>query len=267
MRSFELCGGLLVDGKRIREVQLCDITGALEMFITDVQASCLSLPKEETAILTRYIGSIGPISEVTEEHVTSLLSVDRKLLLKELSIDLKGESTWLLHQCNKCGKHFDLYLDWRTVPCGVIDEFPTFVVECGKNEFRFSYPTGDTEILASTFRSRKEAIIAMLRSLLHDSSVPLESLGNKEISDLITAVDEKGSVLAEEIQTSCPECQASQKVMLDFSFGLRGESSLLGEIHVIAKNYHWAERDILSLSRKRRQQYLSLITAEQYTEV
>jgi hypothetical protein len=40
-------------------------------------------------------------------------------------------------------------------------------------------------------------------------------------------------------------------------------AQFFGQVHLLAMAYHWSERDILDLSRKKRRLYVSMVQREQ----
>lgn len=69
------------------------------------------------------------------------------------------------------------------------------------------------------------------------------------------------------IETTCPECNSH----ISFSFSLQdfffGEVAinrrqLYKEIHYLAYHYHWSENELLSLTRNKRRDYISILSDE-----
>jgi hypothetical protein len=70
-----------------------------------------------------------------------------------------------------------------------------------------------------------------------------------------------------ELEGVCPECRRPFTSRLDLAFlalrELRAHSSSVErEVHLLAWNYSWPERDILALPRPKRQRYVRLIEEE-----
>ena len=64
----------------------------------------------------------------------------------------------------------------------------------------------------------------------------------------------------------CPACDAAFRTLLDigdyFYRELQGRAGYLyQDVHLLALHYHWSEREILALSRRKRRLYLDLIGA------
>jgi hypothetical protein len=61
----------------------------------------------------------------------------------------------------------------------------------------------------------------------------------------------------------CPSCGEPTRAQLDVTaMPLSSADLLYQEVHRIASTYHWSEREILSLTRQRRQRYLALIARQ-----
>jgi hypothetical protein len=71
-----------------------------------------------------------------------------------------------------------------------------------------------------------------------------------------------------ELMLACPACGASIEAGVQLGAIVLAElrersTHLLRDVHLLARSYHWSERDILALPVGRRREYLSLIDAEQ----
>ena len=76
----------------------------------------------------------------------------------------------------------------------------------------------------------------------------------------MTEVDSQAEVL---IDLSCPTCRASEQILFDIAAFFWSEIAacakrLLREIHVLARAYCWSEADILAMSPRRREWYLTM---------
>jgi hypothetical protein len=73
--------------------------------------------------------------------------------------------------------------------------------------------------------------------------------------------------VAMELDLTCPECQTSFVANFDFTAFFLAEMRgnlywLEREVHLLARYYHWSEREILSLPRKKRRRYIQLLQEE-----
>jgi hypothetical protein len=83
------------------------------------------------------------------------------------------------------------------------------------------------------------------------------------MADTVAAADPQAEI---ELALTCPACGLLWRTPFDVVNFLWQEidawaASLLGEVHILASNYGWSERDILALSPLRRAYYLDLIGA------
>jgi hypothetical protein len=70
-----------------------------------------------------------------------------------------------------------------------------------------------------------------------------------------------------ELEASCPECEKSFGAGFDaLTFLLReiisSVRSVEHDVHYLAWHYHWSEREILSMTRRKRQRYVALVQEE-----
>ena len=66
--------------------------------------------------------------------------------------------------------------------------------------------------------------------------------------------------MALQAQATCPECDAELLVEVDPYLTLSlARDEIFGEVHTLARHYHWSEAEILALPQARRRLYLGLI--------
>lgn len=83
----------------------------------------------------------------------------------------------------------------------------------------------------------------------------------KEVANRLCEREPRAETL---VNVICPECNFGWKIMLDVGsfFAVEIEAlakRLLLEVHALARAYGWSEREILSLSARRRHTYLELV--------
>jgi hypothetical protein len=83
------------------------------------------------------------------------------------------------------------------------------------------------------------------------------------LSEAMAEQDPQAEVLLDLV---CPACRHPWQALLDIvDFVWRevsaGAARVLGEVHTLARAYHWREGDILAMSSRRRQAYLEMATA------
>ena len=67
------------------------------------------------------------------------------------------------------------------------------------------------------------------------------------------------------LNVTCPECQKSFSALFDvgtyfFQEVAAGIQRLYRDVHLLAFYYHWGEAEIMRMTCKKRQRYLSLLT-------
>jgi len=82
-----------------------------------------------------------------------------------------------------------------------------------------------------------------------------------------TAMQRLAPSLYSELDCACHECGQAMSVTFDPSSYVLAELArrardVYDEVHLLARSYHWAERDILALPQERRQRYAELAHAE-----
>lgn len=84
---------------------------------------------------------------------------------------------------------------------------------------------------------------------------------------LAAALEQRDPLTALSLTTRCPACGEALTVDFDLEHHLllraqARQQRLLDAVHVLARAYHWSEREILALPRRRREQYLARVRAE-----
>ena len=260
-----LPGGLLVEGQRRRDAVLRPIDGWLEERVGLAMAGGDNLPAVVSDVLGAALLSLG--GEVAVPALAASLAVaDRQWLMLNFAHALQGGGYWLKGCCDDCGQPFDLYLDPRQLPVKAAGEgFPFTELDLDGDRLRLRLPNGaDQERVVGL--DADEALTLLLSVCLlsvNGGPVPagyVDRLGAEAIQKIEEALDEVSPYVGTVLATACPECGQPQQMEINpyFLSGMRHES-LFQEVHALASEYHWSEREILSLSRERRQLYLRMI--------
>ncbi|MDR2208463.1 MAG: hypothetical protein LBE22_05770 [Azoarcus sp.] len=260
-----LPGGLLVDGRRHCDAVLRPIDGWLEEQVAASIADRGNLPALVSNVLSAALLSLGG-KTAAPEQIASLTVADRQWLMLNLSHELHGDGFWLKAHCDDCGQPFDLYLDPRQLPVKTAGEgFPFADLTLGKDRLRLRLPNGaDQECIAGL--DEDEAVALLLSACLlsvNDEPVPtgyVDTLGADAVQKIEEALDEISPHVGTVLATACPECGQPHQVEIDpYRLSAARHEALFREVHMLASEYHWSEREILSLSRERRRLYLKLI--------
>ena len=117
----------------------------------------------------------------------------------------------------------------------------------------------------SVQRARERLVELCVVGLLRDGEAvaanPLPANVVAAAAARISALDPQAEVL---IDLSCPACQAHEQILFDIAAFFWSEIAarakrLLHEIHLLARAYCWSEADILGMSPRRRECYLTMV--------
>jgi len=258
-----LPGGLLVNGQRKCDAVLRPLDGWLEEQVCVAMAGRNNLPATVSNVLGAALLSVGG-EAILPERVASLTMADRQWLMLNLAHALQGGGYWLKGYCDDCGQPFDLYLDPRQLPVKVAGEgFPFAELDLGGDRLRLRLPSGaDQERIAGL--DADEAVALLLSNCLlsvNGRAVPagyVDTLDAEGLQKIDEAFDEVSPYVGTTLATACPECKHPQQMEIN-PYLLDTHEALFQEVHTLAQEYHWSEREILSLSRERRRLYLRLI--------
>lgn len=285
---FVLPGGFFQNGDCLREVKLRLPTGWVEEQLANPsKVRCLA--EAITTLLTHGIERIGPITDITPEIVRSLLVGDRDYLVLKLRQITNGNNVEATLVCPnpQCGEKIDIDFELNHIPVKhgkISSQVFTMSLEQQKAfkdderdkdwKIEFRLPNGgDQEGLALlTVHDESKAVHKVLTQCIQridgskdidESKIGKLSIAErrkieKTMADLAPQVDM-------EFEAACPECEQvfsfpfnlSQFFLEEFKGNI---NQLYQEVHFLAFYYHWSELDILSMTRKKRQKYLQLLS-------
>lgn len=274
-----LPGGIMLGGIWHRTAWLRALSGQDEAFLSEEARSLLPAFRT-TALLTRCLTRLGPLSPVPRETVQALAVGDREALLLHLRrLTLRDRMECVL-SCAKpdCGEKMDLDLkvsDLLLPPYSIAQEWHEKTITENGNAYRvrFRLPNGaDQEAAASlAFGDVRTAAHLVLQRCVEEVNV--EGGNNLSPSALPRAVvrglpqtmadlDPQAEI---HLDLICPACGASFGVVFDTADYLFQELSaermaLYREVHLLAYYYHWGEAEIMAMTRRKRRLYLSLLT-------
>lgn len=226
-------------------------------------------------LLARCTLRLGTLAPVDTEAVRDLAAGDREALLLALRRATFGDALQARAPCPACGQMLELDLrtsDLQLPPYP--DSAPWYDLpppEPGPVS-RFRLPTGrDLEAAAHLAEADADAAAGLLlhRCLAPDpgiSTVPsvLSRDTQARIATRMAELDPQAELI---LRTTCPACGDAVGTLFDAASFLLAEvdrlaGGLLDEVHILARHYHWAERDILGLCPARRQAYLRRLCGE-----
>jgi len=260
-----LPGGLLVEGRRRCDAALRPIEGWLEEQVGMAMAGKDNLPAVVSDVLGAALLSLGG-EAATPTLTASLTIADRQWLMLNLAHALQGGGYWLKGDCNDCGQPFDLYLDPRQLPVKAAGKgFPFADLTLDGHRLRLRLPNGADQARIAGLDA-DEAVTQLLSACLLSvdeqpaSADYVDSLDADALQKIEEALDEVSPHVGTVLVTACPECgQAQQMEINPYSLFSAKHEALFQEVHTLAREYHWSEQEILSLSRERRRLYLRLI--------
>lgn len=272
------------------EVQLGPMTGRDEHLLAESGAETCAATFV-TELLVRCVKRIGSLSRIDASVIRDLLVGDRDYLVIKLRQMILGSKVICVLRCpnSDCGKLMDLTfnldeLEFEHKP--VSQRYFIMNLSLGAEEFateglesslEFRLPNGaDQEACAALSRVDGEAaveeLLARCIKRIGDCTVidrsTIEELGHTgqldEIEERMAQLSSRAEI---ELEARCPECGQHFNPYLDaltfFLDELRGTFvTLEHDIHFLAWHYHWSEQEILSMTRRKRQRYVTLLQKE-----
>jgi hypothetical protein len=282
-----LPGGLVIEingePTLVRDFSFRPITGALEMQLQDLLQECSANNTAHPVWVSRFLVAIlarlatrkiEPDDEKSMAMVRELCVADRHYLLLQWRLMLAGGSDfeWLSAHCPACEARYDFPLEWAQLPVKPAGEyfpqFPFFLNNTSINNgeaIQVRVPRGsDQEFIAQLHTQVHTQDETNLRAhllqhlIIADNPRALvQALDDDEIARIETALEQAAPELAQQLQLACPECGEQHQVQLDWYRGIhKPVDELLDQVHSLAANYHWSEREILALPKQRRTAYL-----------
>lgn len=281
LREFPHLGLFLLPGGYVdacgtshQEVELLPITGRVEEFLGSLPGST-TLAGATTGLLTRCVKRIGTIQDVTPSLIGDLLVGDRDYLVLRLREMTFGPRVDALVHCPNlaCGKVMDLSFSIEDI---TIERKPvlrrTFSIDTDLYGIEFRLPTGAFQEQVSAqavvdFDRLLAGCVTQIGESTDVDATAIRGLSIETRSRIEDAIQRLSPALEIEFEAECPECRRAFLFPVDFTrfFFDQMKTNLRDlelEIHFLAKNYHWAESEILGMPRKKRKRYVSLLRQE-----
>jgi hypothetical protein len=265
MKHQPLPGGLYIDGTLRRDYRFKPLCGALELSLAEAAAEDGCTADKVTAMLACALATLAG-QEPDRLLVATLVVGDRQFLMRQLSALLDDSPRWLTASCTACQTRFDLSYRPSTLPVKHAGEgFPERSVQIGDDCYRLRLPTGADQAGLDLGKGPDEQQRELLARLLQPAA-DVSTLSRQDIEKLDQTLEAMAPEVALQLLAACPQCQAENTVGVDPYQSLDcSADALLGEIHRLASTYHWSQRDILELPRRRRHHYLQLIDGNRGT--
>jgi hypothetical protein len=280
------CGGVLpggyfdAAGRLHRDFDLAFLTGREEELLT--QASHPRPATLVTEVLSRSVRRLGDISPVTLEVARNLLVGDRLYLLLQLRRATFGDQVRANLACpwRGCGERVALDFAISAIPVeappqpGPVHAMTlsaAAAADAGR-EITFRLPTGaDQEELSGLLDDNEgRALTALLGRCLRrigldenpgeEAVAGLSALARAEIEERMRQV---APGVAQTMDARCAACGRAFTAPFDiqrFFLGeLRSDARLYEEVHYLAYHYHWAEGEIMAMTRDKRHRYIDVL--------
>jgi hypothetical protein len=189
---------------------------------------------------------------------------DRRLL--HLRRGLFGDQVDGLTDCPDCGSPLEFSL--RTTELSQLPEAPAVTRWRGAGYNARLRPLTSEDLLAVRHLDPSGARHALLARCVFLTRARRE-VGIDEVPESarvrlerrLAELDPQGAI---RLSLKCPECATAWEAPLDLVGMLWTEleawaSRMLRDVHTLARAYGWSERDILGMSRSRRQAYLQMV--------
>lgn len=271
------CGYVGEDGALHREVELSPLTGHDEEYLACVRADAPTAAAV-TGLLSRCVRRLGTLGRVDAALARRLAVCDRDYLVvkaREMTFGPKVDAV-LGCQNPSCGEPLDVsfmldQLHFEPRPAGA-----RFFTADLSPEVEMRLPTGgDQEAVAALCRVDEDRALTLLlarclRRVGECADVDegfVEGLAPGLRREIEAEMMRRSPQVNVELEGFCPECGAPFSTALDFTAFFAAEmrnglAALEREVHLLARHYHWSEREILSLPRRKRGRYLSLLREE-----
>lgn len=251
---IELIGGIEVEGRLRRDVTLKPLTGAAEMALAELAAADMAFPDKVTRFLQETLAEVGG----APADPAALSVGDRQYLVRQVGARLGMDRLWLGGDCPTCGEPFEIEVRQADLPVKRAgSDYPTATIALGDAQCGVRTPTGaDQSAIADL--PPEDAAMALLRRLV--SGPDDIDLSDATRTTLEAAIEALSPEVALEVAAKCPDCGADVRLEVDPYLTLTQPGrDILDDVHVLARHYHWAEADILSLTSARRHAYLARI--------
>jgi hypothetical protein len=257
--------GVLCGTARRHDVLLRRPTGADEALLVEELAGATAAERA-SALLARCVGRIGG-EPAGLDDVRALTVGDREALMLALRAVAFGERLACVLDCPHCGERMDLELSVSELleePYGDVREAHELAL-AGGGHVRFRLPTGaDQEVAGAASDVQAGARLLLERCVLE---VDGEADYADALGDAMARLDPQAEV---RLAATCPSCAEPVDALLDAATLLLDElagdaEDLFGEVHALARHYHWSESEILGLDLARRRRYLNLLVADETT--
>ncbi len=259
--GFELPGGLVTEGGRLlTRALLRPLSGQEEQWLADAANAPSAI--RVTRLLTSCLVSLDG-EPVTMDTVRKLLVGDRDFLMLQLRRLTLGDDVQAVLDCPACGAPMDVSFRASEMPLSSRrQDAAAHEMAAFDRTIRFRLPTGADQEDLLGMDPQAAAEMLLDRCLLDDGG---RTLSGEERAAVVDEMERQAPQVDVELDLTCPECSHSFVAPFDVTAFFFDEMringrQLLREVHTLALHYHWSESEILGLRRRRRREYLELLS-------
>jgi ribosomal protein S27E len=209
-------------------------------------------------------------ADLSHDELKALPLGKRDDMLLQLREQIFGSRLESVVSCPNCNETLAINLDIPELRANLaLGEDSATEWTSGDLWIRFRVPTGGNLLDLEKSKNREEARQRLLEHCVVEAHrgeeiIEPSQLTREEtiaLAERVARADSRGELM---LNTKCPSCGNSWETLLDIAAFLWSEldvyvKRLATEVHALAWAYSWSERDILTMSARRRQIYLELV--------
>lgn len=208
--------------------------------------------------------------ELNRDELADLTIGERDARLLRLRRLMFGSAATGFAECPECGERVELPIDTAALveawaPTRATNLTTHHEVETNGARLRFRLPTSRDLAETVVVTDEPQGVRRLVKRCLIEPEWPTE-LPNDIVETLSRAILEADPQAEIILALSCPACGHGWEMLFDIAHFFWNEIAaearrILREIDALARAYGWSEREILTLSARRRQSYLELVAA------
>ena len=234
--------------------------------VLDVWEACRSEVPLRRAVM--LVAAAWPDRSADEWAQASIGERDRRLLrLREICFGTRLDG---LATCPRCQTDVEVTFDTRDVTCTAPDRQPpdTLHVRAAGYDIDLRLPTSADLLSLTPVVSDVDgrALLATCVQQVRRDQAPCDvaSLPGEVLAAIAEELSQSDPQSDVQIDLTCPGCHGVWAMPFDILAFVWSEvdewaQRVLRQVHVLAREYGWSERDILAMSAGRRQLYLDTI--------
>jgi hypothetical protein len=245
----------------------CLLDGHAQLAVAEAVECAAPRPVKVTAIIAASFAQSedGVPRAMDPDTARRITAAGREWLLQRAALHFNDCPEWFEAPCLACGARFDLKLSIVDIPrSGPGPGFPVTEVQTSLGKRYFEAPNGThEEAIARSPDSDPRRLIAARCGLFEKAESEAGQFTNRDLDSIETALEAISPDIADSVDIKCPECGHAARPRIDpLAFAFPRLVDVLQEVHLVARTYHWPEREILNLPLTRRRAYADLITRD-----